>query len=108
MGEETMARVQTVVLLVAALSLPLCAPMGASPQGAGQKAAFIGTVWSNADDGGFRAGTPATFNVIGGYVAGKGWMAGERAKQLIHRGDRVLLSPAEVGAGGEIELTDSG
>ncbi len=46
--------------------------------------------------------------VIGGPVAGKGWVSSEEAKGLMHRGGRLSLYALEAGELGEVVLTSEG
>jgi len=102
-------KLSPLLFVVATLGLTSCISMAVRPRAARPaQAAFVGTVLPARDDNRLQAGDPIVFNVIAGWVANKGWVKGERAKRLIHKGDRVRLAPAGVGADGEITLTTSG
>jgi hypothetical protein len=46
-----------------------------------------------------------TVDVVGGHVAGRGWVASEEAKGLLKKGDRLTLYALEAGVLGEVILT---
>jgi hypothetical protein len=62
--------------------------------------ALVGWMAGGADD--------ADIGVVGGPVAGRGWVGGEQAKGLMHHGDRLALYGMESGPIGSATLTNDG
>ncbi len=91
--------------LVLAVGIGLCMGIGeAKGQGEATKrprvAALMGWIAGARDD--------AAMGVIGGPVAGRGWVGGEQAKGLMHKGDRVEVYGLQSGRVGSAVLTNDG
>lgn len=81
-------------------SLPLLLPLRGAPVAAPESpevAALACTVSGEGSD--------ANVHVIGGYVAGRGWLESEQTKGLMKAGDRLTLYALEAGTLGDVILT---
>jgi hypothetical protein len=51
---------------------------------------------------------PGRAEIVGGTVARKGWIDSEKARGLLHKGDKLLLYDLKMGEVGSVTLTDEG
>jgi len=64
--------------------------------------ALVCTIWPWVETG------KPELTVVAGPVAGTGWVGGEDAEGLMHKGDRLTLYALETGVLGEVVLTSAG
>jgi hypothetical protein len=95
--------VSTLALILMLVCLVLVTPLHSAPVTPAQSpgtTALACTVSGEASN--------ATVDVIGGHVAGKGWLESEEAKGLMKPGDRLTLCALEAGVLGSVTLSDDG
>jgi hypothetical protein len=87
-------------LLLALLGLALCTSFGEAKARRPRVTALVSSTWGDLKSGGLR--------VVGGPVARRGWLGGERAKGVMHRGDTLVAYGLETGRLGTGVVTDDG
>jgi hypothetical protein len=87
-------------LLLTALGLALCTSTGEAKTRPPRVTALVSSAWGDLKPGGLR--------VVGGPVARRGWLGGERAKGVMHRGDTLVAYGLQTGRLGTGVVTDDG
>lgn len=92
---------------VIAIVLPLCAWAKKQESGSKQTPPKVTALVCSFTPGDASWSEPDGVYVVGGCVAGKGWIEGGKATGLLHKGDRLSLCALEARSLGHVVLTSS-